>query len=58
MGAGIAVAFADARFAVTVVETSVAAVGAGWDRISGLWERQVKSGRITEAQKLRKARAA
>ena len=54
MGAGIAVAFADARFTVTVVETSTAAVGAGWDRISGLWDRQVKSGRITEEEKLDK----
>ena len=39
---------------VTVVETSTAAVGAGWDRISGLWDRQVKSGRITEEEKLDK----
>jgi 3-hydroxyacyl-CoA dehydrogenase len=51
MGAGIAVAFADAGFPVTVVETSAEAVEAGRGRIAGLWERQIKSGRITAAQR-------
>jgi 3-hydroxyacyl-CoA dehydrogenase len=51
MGAGIAVAFADAGFPVTVVEMSAAAVEAGRGRIAGLWERQIKSGRITAAQR-------
>ena len=47
MGAGISVAMADAGFLVSNVETSIAAVGAGHDRISGLYARQVKSGRIS-----------
>ncbi len=51
MGAGIAVAFADAGVPVTVVEMSAEAVEAGGKRIAGLWERQIKSGRITAAQR-------
>jgi 3-hydroxyacyl-CoA dehydrogenase len=51
MGAGIAVAFADAGYSVTVVETSEANATAGQARIAGLWERQVKSGRISEEDK-------
>jgi 3-hydroxyacyl-CoA dehydrogenase len=51
MGAGIAVAFADAGFPVTVVEMSAEALEAGRKRIAGLWERQIKSGRITAAQR-------
>jgi 3-hydroxyacyl-CoA dehydrogenase len=51
MGAGIAVAFADAGFPVTVVEMGAEAVEAGRKRIAGLWERQIKSGRITAAQR-------
>ena len=54
MGAGIAVAFADAGYAVTVVETSEANAAAGQTRIAGLWERQVKSGRIGEADKAKR----
>jgi 3-hydroxyacyl-CoA dehydrogenase len=51
MGAGIAVAFADAGFPVTVVEMNAEAAEAGRNRIAGLWERQIKSGRITAAQR-------
>jgi 3-hydroxyacyl-CoA dehydrogenase len=51
MGAGIAVAFADAGFPVTIVEMSAEAAEAGRKRIAGLWERQIKSGRITAAQR-------
>lgn len=51
MGAGIAVSLLDAGLRVTVVETSTAAVGAGWDRIAGLYARALKSGRIDEAGK-------
>jgi 3-hydroxyacyl-CoA dehydrogenase len=50
MGAGIAVAFVDGGYDVRVVETSEAAVAGGVERMSGLWARQVKSGRITPAQ--------
>jgi 3-hydroxyacyl-CoA dehydrogenase len=51
MGAGIAVAFADAGFPVTIVEMSAEAMEAGRRRVAGLWERQIKSGRITAAQR-------
>ncbi|MHB2166819.1 3-hydroxyacyl-CoA dehydrogenase NAD-binding domain-containing protein [Alsobacter sp. R-9] len=51
MGAGIAVCFADAGLPVTVVETSIAAVGAARDRVAGLYDRQVASGRLTPAQR-------
>ncbi|MCE1236145.1 MAG: 3-hydroxyacyl-CoA dehydrogenase NAD-binding domain-containing protein [Hyphomicrobiales bacterium] len=54
MGAGIAVAFADAGYAVTVIETSEAALAAGRDRIDALWARAVASGRLTEAEKAAK----
>lgn len=50
MGAGIAVAFVEGGYAVRVVETSEAAVAGGVERIAGLWARQVKSGRLTQAQ--------
>ena len=50
MGAGIAVAFADAGYAVVVVETSEAAVEAGRKRILAPWDRQLKSGRINADQ--------
>ena len=51
MGAGIAVALLDAGLRVTVVETSTQAVGAGWDRIAGLYARAMKSGRLDESSK-------
>jgi 3-hydroxyacyl-CoA dehydrogenase len=50
MGAGIAVAFAEAGFRVCVVETSAAAVEAGRKRIEAPWDRQLKSGRLTTGQ--------
>jgi 3-hydroxyacyl-CoA dehydrogenase len=49
MGAGIAVALLDAGCSVTVVETSEEALARGRDRIAGLFERGVKSGRIDAA---------
>lgn len=49
MGAGIAVAFLDAGMTVKVVESSDAAAEAGRARIAGLYNRSIKSGRITEA---------
>jgi len=51
MGAGITVAFLDAGRKVTVVESSDAAVDAGRARIAGLYDRSIKSGRLTEAVK-------
>jgi 3-hydroxyacyl-CoA dehydrogenase len=50
MGAGIAVAFADAGYKVAVVETSEAAVEAGRKRIAAPWDRQLKSGRLDTGQ--------
>jgi 3-hydroxyacyl-CoA dehydrogenase len=47
MGAGIAVAFADAGFDVTVIETTEAALQKGRERIEGLYQRSLTSGRIT-----------
>jgi 3-hydroxyacyl-CoA dehydrogenase len=47
MGAGIAVAFADAGFEVTVIETSDTALEKGRERIEGLYQRSLTSGRIT-----------
>ncbi len=57
MGAGIALAFADAGYAVTVVETTEEALAAGRTRIDGLWARAVKSGRLTEEGKAAKLAA-
>jgi 3-hydroxyacyl-CoA dehydrogenase len=51
MGAGIAVAFVDSGFPVTIIEMSAEAIEAGRSRVGGLWERQVKSGRITAEQR-------
>jgi 3-hydroxyacyl-CoA dehydrogenase len=50
MGAGIAVAFADAGYKVAVVETSEAAIEAGRKRIAAPWDRQLKSGRLDASQ--------
>lgn len=47
MGAGIAVAFLDAGYRVTVIETTAEALEKGRERIAGLYDRNVKSGRIT-----------
>lgn len=49
MGAGIAVSFADAGFSVVVVERDTAALEAGKARIRDIYQRVVKSGRISEA---------
>jgi 3-hydroxyacyl-CoA dehydrogenase len=46
MGAGIAIAFAEAGFRVNVVETNEAAVDVGRKRIAAPWDRQLKSGRL------------
>ncbi len=51
MGAGIAVCFADAGIPVVVIETSAAAAQAARERIAGLYERQVKSGRLDPARR-------
>jgi 3-hydroxyacyl-CoA dehydrogenase len=49
MGAGIAVAFLDSGYDVTVIETSDDALVRGRERIEGLYARSVASGRLTEA---------
>jgi 3-hydroxyacyl-CoA dehydrogenase len=46
MGAGIAVAFADAGLAVNVVERDAAAAAAGRERMRAIYQRQVESKRI------------
>lgn len=51
MGAGIAVAFVEAGYGVTVIETTEAALAAGRDRIDATWARSVASGRLSEADK-------
>jgi 3-hydroxyacyl-CoA dehydrogenase len=51
MGAGIAVAFADAGYSVIVVEQSPEAAARGKERIDGLYRRSVRSGRIDEPKK-------
>jgi 3-hydroxyacyl-CoA dehydrogenase len=48
MGSGIAVAFLDAGFDVTLMEASDTALQAGLDRVNGLYLRSVKSGRIDD----------
>ncbi|HXF52732.1 MAG TPA: 3-hydroxyacyl-CoA dehydrogenase NAD-binding domain-containing protein [Hyphomicrobiaceae bacterium] len=48
MGAGIAVAFADAGFNVTVLEQSAEAAAKAKERIEGLYRRAVTSGRLEE----------
>jgi len=51
MGAGIAVAVLDAGLPVTIIETSDEALTRGRDRISGLYDRSIRSGRITPETK-------
>ncbi|MFG1307510.1 FAD-dependent oxidoreductase, partial [Xanthobacter autotrophicus] len=48
MGAGIAVALADAGLSVTLVERDGEAAAAGLQRVADLYARQVKSGRLTD----------
>jgi len=49
MGSGIAVAFADAGFAVRIVETNEQALAAGRARITEIYDKQVSSGRLAAA---------
>lgn len=51
MGAGIAVTFLDAGFPVTVVETSEDALASGRGRIEALYDRLLKSGRISAGER-------
>ncbi|MHC1550414.1 3-hydroxyacyl-CoA dehydrogenase NAD-binding domain-containing protein [Phyllobacterium sp. K27] len=51
MGAGIAVAFADARYDVTIVERDEQSMDLGRKRIEAIYDRMVKSGRIDPALK-------
>jgi 3-hydroxyacyl-CoA dehydrogenase len=50
MGSGIAVAMADSGLSVTLVEVSAAAVQAAEGRIRAVYDRQVKSGRLSAAE--------
>src|SRR5690606_11261777 len=52
MGSGIAVACLDAGYKVIAVEQSEAAAQAGKGRIAGLYDRAIKSKRMTEADRL------
>ncbi|MBN9063128.1 MAG: 3-hydroxyacyl-CoA dehydrogenase [Rhizobiales bacterium 65-9] len=54
MGAGIAVACADAGLAVTVIETTDDALEKGRARIESTYDRMVKSGRIGAEEKTRR----
>ncbi|RXT51423.1 hypothetical protein B6S44_21225 [Bosea sp. Tri-44] len=49
MGSGIVVAFLDAGYQVMLLEASEAALTAGCERIGGLYQRSLRSGRISEA---------
>lgn len=49
MGAGIAVAFADAAYGITIVERDEPSLSEGRKRIEAIYDRMVKSGRIDEA---------
>ncbi len=50
MGAGIAVALADAGLPVTVVETDTKAIDAARGRVQATYDRMLKSGRIATAE--------
>lgn len=52
IAAGIAIAFLDAGFSVTLTETSDAALKAGMERVEGLYARAFKSGRMDEAARM------
>jgi 3-hydroxyacyl-CoA dehydrogenase len=52
MGSGIAVAFLDAGYHVTLMEANEDALQAGLDRVNGLYLRSIKSGRIDETVRL------
>lgn len=49
MGAGIAVSFADAGLPVTLIERDADAAAAAGKRIAGVYDGQVRSGRLDEA---------
>ena len=50
MGAGIAVCFANAGLSVLLLERDTEAATTGFGRVSGLYARDVKRGRLTEAE--------
>jgi 3-hydroxyacyl-CoA dehydrogenase len=50
MGAGIAVAFADAGLSVALLERDQASASAGLNRVRAIYERLVESGRLSTAQ--------
>ncbi|MBN8534619.1 MAG: enoyl-CoA hydratase/isomerase family protein [Rhizobiales bacterium] len=52
MGSGIAVAFLDAGFRVTLVEADESALQAGVERVSGLYQRSIRSGRMDDATRV------
>ncbi|MDQ2674109.1 MAG: enoyl-CoA hydratase-related protein, partial [Chloroflexota bacterium] len=54
MGAGIAVALLDAGLSVRLVEADQAALDRGAARIAGIYEAQVRKGRLTEAERDRR----
>ena len=51
MGAGIAISLVDSGLPVTIVETSDKALEAGRTRLAATWDRNVKLGRITQAER-------
>jgi 3-hydroxyacyl-CoA dehydrogenase len=57
MGSGIAIAFADAGFDVKIVETTEQALAVGQARITGVYDKQVASGRLTAATRDERLRA-
>jgi 3-hydroxyacyl-CoA dehydrogenase len=50
MGSGIAAAFCDAGYAVTIVEMTPEGLSAGQSRIEGIYQGGVKRGKLTQAQ--------
>ncbi|MGL5447839.1 MAG: 3-hydroxyacyl-CoA dehydrogenase NAD-binding domain-containing protein, partial [Rhabdaerophilum sp.] len=52
MGSGIAVAFLDAGFKVTLLESDDVALQAGVERVSNLYQRAIRSGRMDEATRI------
>jgi 3-hydroxyacyl-CoA dehydrogenase len=54
MGAGIAVALLDAGIPVWLLEADQAALDRGLARIAGIYDGQVKKGRLTEAERDRR----
>jgi 3-hydroxyacyl-CoA dehydrogenase len=54
MGAGIAVALLDAGIPVWLVEADQAALDRGWARIAGIYDGQVKRGKLTASERDRR----